>query len=165
MRNRNHHHRRATTLIELILVLALLAAVMALAAPSLSRFMAGRTITEEARRFVGLTRYARSHAISTAVPMEVRIDQETGTYALSPVAGYQFEEKKPVEFHLADGLRFDLDPASLDEKDEARILVWPDGRIDEESLETLHLSDERKGDAIEIGRTENGLGYEIRDKG
>jgi len=44
--------RRGLTLIELILVMGLLAMVMALAAPRLSRFFEGRTLQEEARRLL-----------------------------------------------------------------------------------------------------------------
>src|SRR5689334_18148384 len=55
--------KRAFTLIELILVMALLAIVMAVSAPALSNFMRGRTLDSEARRFVSLTRYGQSRAV------------------------------------------------------------------------------------------------------
>src|SRR5437773_775638 len=49
-------HRRAFTLVELILVMALLGIVLAVSAPSLSNFFHGRTLDSEARRLMALTR-------------------------------------------------------------------------------------------------------------
>src|SRR5437763_11469882 len=65
--------RRAFTLIELILVMALMSIVIALIAPSLSNFFRSRTLDSEARRFVSLTRYVQSRAVSEGIPMMVWI--------------------------------------------------------------------------------------------
>src|SRR5207249_2115896 len=54
----------AFTLIELILVMALLAIVLAVSAPALSTFFQGRTLDSEVRRFLSLTRYGQSRAVS-----------------------------------------------------------------------------------------------------
>ena len=61
--------RGGFTLIELILVMAVLAIVLAIIAPSLGNFFRGRTLDSEARRFVSLTRYAESRAVSEGSPM------------------------------------------------------------------------------------------------
>ena len=95
--------RRAMTLIELILVLGLLATLLAIAAPSLGGFFRGRAVENEARRLLGLARYARTQAVSLGVPMELAFETQTGRCGAFPAAGYQVEEKMPVEFHLPEG--------------------------------------------------------------
>src|SRR5262245_30883815 len=52
--------RSAFTLIELILVMAMLLIVLGVAFPSLKGFFQGRNIDSEARRFLSLTRYGQS---------------------------------------------------------------------------------------------------------
>jgi Tfp pilus assembly protein FimT len=149
------------TLIELIVVMTMLATVVAVAAPTLSRFFAGRVLENEARRMLALTRYARSEAISRSVLMELWIEPESGTYGLSPQAGYEFDDRKPVEFILADGLVFDVDDESLDAQGEAKILFWPDGSIDGESVEYVRILEDEES-AIEIAQADYGLGYVIQ---
>src|SRR5437867_13133540 len=80
--------RDGFTLIELILVMALLAIVMAFSAPALTSFFRGRTLDSEARRFMALTRYGQSRAISEGVPMMLWIDTRRGTYGLQEEPGY-----------------------------------------------------------------------------
>ncbi len=72
----------AFTLIELILVMALLIIVIAAVAPSLSRFFHGRNLDAEARRLLSLTRYGQSRAVSEGVPMRLWIDANRRTYGL-----------------------------------------------------------------------------------
>lgn len=150
------------TLIELIMVLALLAVVVALAAPSLSPFFRGRALEEEARRLLALTRYARSEAVSRCVPMEVWIDCETSEYGVAAQAGYAFEDtKEPIQFRLDKNLSFVVDQQDLDETLTARIVYQPDGAMDDENPEKLVIQDSARGEALGIVRTENGLAYEI----
>jgi prepilin-type N-terminal cleavage/methylation domain-containing protein len=159
--------RRAMTLIELICVLGLLSVVVTLAAPSLSPFFRGRRLDEEARRMLALTRYARSEAISRCVPMELWVDSESGAYGLTPQAGYEFDDgKKAIEFQLGDQLQFVIDSQMLVEGNTAKVVFLPDGTIDEElseaPLESFLIQDTSRGEALEILRSETGMGYEIR---
>src|SRR5580765_5309710 len=78
----------AFTLIELILVMAMLMIVLAVAAPSLSNFFRGRTLDSEARRFISLARYGQSRAVAEAAPMDLWIDTRQGAYGLEAQAGY-----------------------------------------------------------------------------
>ena len=75
--------RGGFTLIELILVMAVLAIVLAIIAPSLGNFFRGRTLDSEARRFVSLTRYAESRAVSEGSPMLLWIDPQLRAYGLA----------------------------------------------------------------------------------
>src|ERR1051325_1837454 len=91
MRRRNDMAARPApgfTLVELILVMALLATLMALAAPSLSRSMRQRNLSQEATRFVALTESARDEAVSQGVPMVVWIDPVGGRFGMGPKTGY-----------------------------------------------------------------------------
>lgn len=76
--------RRGMTLIELILVMALLSVILAYSTPALSNFFKGRKSMEEARRMLSLTRYAHSEAISRAEPMEMWFNLERKIYGLRP---------------------------------------------------------------------------------
>ena len=49
--------------------MALLAMVLAVSAPALSRFFKGRTLDSEAHRFLALTRHAQQRAVSEGVPV------------------------------------------------------------------------------------------------
>src|SRR5437773_1580616 len=80
--------RAAFTLIELILVMALLSIVLAFAAPALSSFFRGRTIDSEARRLVSLIRYGQSRAVSEGVPIILWIDARKNTYGLQHEPGF-----------------------------------------------------------------------------
>src|SRR6185295_17984721 len=52
------------TLIELILVMAILTIAVSITAPALSNFFHGRTLDSEARRMLALTRQGQSRAVS-----------------------------------------------------------------------------------------------------
>ena len=80
--SRNRRRCQGLTLIELILVMALLVIAISVAAPSLSRFFHGRDLDSEARRFLALTRYGQSRAVSEGVPMVLWIDVQKRTYGL-----------------------------------------------------------------------------------
>ena len=96
------------TLIELILVMGLLAVVLGISAPVLSGFVKGRKLQEEARRFLALTRYGRSEAISRGVCMELRIDMDARKYGIYPQVEYGSGARPPVEFDLPEGFSVEL---------------------------------------------------------
>jgi type II secretion system protein H len=164
---------RAFTLIELILVMALLVIVIAVAAPSLSRFMRGRTLDSEARRFVSLTRYGQSRAVSEGVPVVLWINTRQGSYGLRQEAGYAEQDAKAVDFLLGKDLRLEVAglPAQLGPLAQARatrqtdpntpmLRFPPDGFIDETSPQSVVLRDQR-GESIWITQSRNRLNYEI----
>ena len=164
---------RAFTLIELILVMALLVIVIAVASPSLSRFMRGRTLDSEARRFVSLTRYGQSRAVSEGVPVVLWINTRQGSYGLRQEAGYTEQDAKAVDFLLGKDLRLEVAnlPAQLGPLAQARatrqtdpntpmLRFPPDGFIDETSPQSVVLRDQ-SGESIWITQSRNRLNYEI----
>jgi general secretion pathway protein H len=158
--------RAGLTLIELVLVMAMLAAVLAIALPNLSRFFRGRESQEEVRRFLALTRYGRSVAISKSLVMELWIEPEAGMYGLAPQGSYDIEEtdKTHIEFEVADGLSMAVDEEMLDEDGLVSILFWPDGSIDEESIESVTIVEDDDHEVV-IAQTEYGFGYAVSETG
>ena len=171
-------HNLAFTLVELILVMALLTIVMAVAAPSLARFFRGRDIETEAGRFVALTRYGQSQAVSLGRPMLLWVDPKEGSYGLDEqgtapanrarVAGNRSGNQSGV--NDGTGRFFELREHSSIEVDSsgrlsltnglATIRFTPDGAIDETSVRQFFIRDEDNG-AIPIVQSRNRLYYEI----
>ena len=96
------------TLIELILVMALLVVGFSLSMPTLQRFFRGRALDSEAHRLLALTRYGQSRATSEAVPMVVWIDPRLGTYGLRPDPAFPMDDPRSLEFSVPSELMVDL---------------------------------------------------------
>lgn len=166
------HPRQAVTLIELVLVMGLLAIVVAMSAPLLSRFFRGRSLEWEAERFVALTRYCQNQATSTGEPMEVWIQPDDGTYGMRKIMQVQqlnipivksnaFVNPMEVTFRLGDEVRFELSKTNFTRNSWASIRFWPDTGIDETSVRELSLMS-KEGDSRWISQSRNRLYYEIR---
>ena len=96
------------TLIELILVMMLLIIMVTIVTPRLTSFFNGRKLDSEVRRFVTLTHYAQSRAVSDGVPMLLWVDSKAGTYGLQQESGYNSSDTKAEEFAVADGLKINV---------------------------------------------------------
>ena len=166
--------RCAFTLIELILVMALLVVVLAVAAPSLSNFFRGRTIDSEARRFISLTRYGQSRAVSEGVPMVLWIDTKQRTYGLKQESGYAEQDTKAVDFALGKDLQVEVadllprssqsSPSSQKQQTDPNVPTLrfqPDGFIGEASPQSVVIR-EQTGESIWITQSRNRLNYEIQ---
>ena len=86
--------RGAFTLIELIVVMALLSIVIAIGAPRLARFFHGQTVAEEGQRLLALTRYGQSRAASEGLPMILWMNPANGTYGLRVQDGFSAPEAR-----------------------------------------------------------------------
>jgi prepilin-type N-terminal cleavage/methylation domain-containing protein len=73
----------AFTLLELILVLAILALAAGVAAPSLSRFSRGRQTLDAAAHMLAVIQYAQDQAVVHAAPHRFQLDTAGGTYWLT----------------------------------------------------------------------------------
>ncbi|MEY4387257.1 MAG: hypothetical protein RLY20_2540 [Verrucomicrobiota bacterium] len=113
VKTRSGLDRRAFTLMELLLVLALLAMAVAVAAPSLSRFFRARALDSEARRLLSLTRYAQSRAVSEGVPMVMWFKPDEGTYGVEAESTYTETDEKAVQYEVDSSLQLALPPTSL----------------------------------------------------
>jgi prepilin-type N-terminal cleavage/methylation domain-containing protein len=178
-RSRSERDRQdAFTLIELILVMAVLSVVIALGAPTLSRFFRGRTIEEEGQRLLALTRYGQSRAVSEGLPMVLWVNPADRTYGLRVQDGYNAGDTKSqtsygsgklsgvgkdVRYQLPDRLRFELEQGGRIQNQMANIRFGPDGSIDENSLQRVVIRQD-DGDWTAIVESENQLNYVIDQK-
>jgi prepilin-type N-terminal cleavage/methylation domain-containing protein len=177
--------RRGFTLIELILVMALLTVVISLTAPKLSRFFHGRTLDSEARRLLALTRSGQSRAVSEGMPMDLWVDAEQGTFGLEAEPSYETSDPKAVDFTLDGGLQLEVvnktivAPANTTMNPSKRISTasvlrvnlvhatlptirfLPDGSIGEASPQLLHLTSGDGGE-LWLAQARDGVSYEIR---
>ncbi len=103
--------RRAFTLIELILVMALITIVVSVSLPSLKGFFKGRDLDSEARRFLSLTHYASSRAVAEGVPMELYVDTQQKLYGLRAQAGFLESDSRAVQYKLPEELSFEVTAA------------------------------------------------------
>jgi len=164
------------TLIELICIMALVAVVVSLTAPSLAHFFRGRSLDSEARRFLALTRYGQSRAVAEGVPMVLWLDQELGAYGLKAEVTYEEQDEKAVEFELPPDLQMELElPATGLESvpwkvttevagNRPSIRFTPDGFIGDYSPTRIVFRQIHEGenDEIWIGLSRNRLNYEIQ---
>jgi prepilin-type N-terminal cleavage/methylation domain-containing protein len=174
----------AFTLIELILVMALLTIVISLTAPSLSRFFRGRTLDSEARRLLALTRSGQSRAVSEGMPMDLWVDTAESAFGLEAEPSYDTSDPKAMEFTLDSGLKIEVvnkmvaaptntlnralqtSRASTPRVMLARsglptIRFLPDGSIGDTSPQMLHVTG-TDGGSLWLAQSRDGLTYEIR---
>ena len=170
--------QRAFTLIELIIVMTLLLIVVGVGFPSLRNFFHGRTLDSEARRFLTLTRYAQSRAVSEGVPMVLWVDVRERTYGLQAQAGYLDTDGKAVEYELEEDLQMEVSTPLVRTTTMSNqrtsttattvgnlpaIRFTPDGFIGETSPETVQFREgaDRDNSAVWITQAPNRLNYEI----
>ena len=173
-RNANRRQGRGFTLIELILVMAIMLVVLAVASPALSNFFRGRTLDSEARKILSMTRYGQERAVAEGIPVVFWMDVKRGIYGLRQEAGYTEQDPKAVEYDLARDLKInvaDMPPltgqAAVNKQNRNNdanlpmLRFQPDGFIDETSPESIVIQ-ENTGEAIWITKSRNQLNYEIQ---
>jgi type II secretion system protein H len=161
----------AFTLIELVLVLALLVIITSLAAPAMSKFVRGRALDSEARRLFSLMHAGQSRAVSEGMPMVLWVDEKNGAYGLqvettgnttTGQAGDPKAENLAVDSSLqitvlTTGLSA---PTTFNNLPAIRFLA--DGTVDENSPQTLQLTDSA-GVSRWLIESRSRMGYEISD--
>jgi type II secretion system protein H len=179
---------RGFTLIELILVMAILTIAVSVTAPTLSNFFRGRTLDSEARRLLALTHSGQNRAVSEGVPMDLWVDPDRGTFGLEAEPSYEASDPKAVEFNLDSGLHIEaakqMEPTggaptaltltrlqapsiasvprvNLTHPGLPTIRFLPDGTFSDTSPPTLRLSG-RDGSSLWLAQTRDKLSYEIR---
>jgi type II secretion system protein H len=154
------------TLIELILVLALLVVITSLAAPAMQNFIRGRALDSEARRLVALMHAGQSRAVSEGMPMVLWVDEKNGAYGLQAEttgqAGDPKAETLPVDSTLQIAVLNTGQGAQTTFNNLPAIKFLPDGTVDENSPKTLQLTDSA-GVSRWLIESRNRTGYEISD--
>lgn len=101
---------RAFTLVELLIVMTVMVVVIGIVFPALKGFFRGRNLDNEADRFLALTRYGRSRAISEGVPIELWVNPQQARYGLQDVSGYGGHTTDPAVYTLADYVKMTVSP-------------------------------------------------------
>ena len=158
--------RAAFTLIELVLVLALLVVITSLAAPAMATFIRGRALDSEARRLFALTHAAQSRAVSEGVPMLLWVDGKNGAYGLTAETSGQNADPKAESLTVDDTLQISVLDTTVSApttfNNLPAIHFLPDGTVDEDSPKALQLSDSA-GVTRWLVETPNHAGYEVSD--
>lgn len=162
----NNVRRRAFTLIELILVLALLVIIVSIAAPAMSRFIRGRALDSESRRLAALMHAGQSRAVSEGAPMLLWLDEKGSAYGLQAETTGQSGDAKAENLSVDSTLQMAVQnigagsPVLFNNLPAIKFLA--DGTVDENSPQTVRLQDSA-GFArwLVLGKTR--MGYEIND--
>jgi type II secretion system protein H len=154
------------TLIELILVLALLFIITSIAAPTMSRFIRGRALDSEAQRMMALMHAAQSRAVSEGAPMMLWLDEKNGAYGVEAETSGQNGDPKREELAADSTLRLSVPTTGATAlttfKNLPAIRFMADGTVDEGSPPTLQLTD-ADGFTRWLIQTKLRTGYEISD--
>ena len=167
MTMRRRRRISAFTLIELILVLALLVIITSIAVPAMSKFIRGRALDSEARRLMSLMHAAQSRAVSEGSPVMLWLDDKTGTYGMAAETSGQNGDAKAEELTVDSTLRLAVlnigTGAQTTFNTLPAIKFLADGTIDETSPQTLQLVDvDGFGRLFTENRTRTG--YEVGSK-
>jgi len=164
------------TLIEMILVMALLAIVLAISAPSLSRFFKSRGLESEARRFLALTRHAQSRAVSEGVPMVLWLETRQRLYGLNADKTFVEDDSKAEQFNvdetLAVEVRLSSEAAATSQASQFKnekqttsglytLRFTPDGFVSMSSPEAVVFRQKDNGE-LWVAQSRNRLNYEIQ---
>jgi type II secretion system protein H len=165
----NKFRQRGFTLVEMILVLAMLVIATSIAAPAMSRFIRGRALDSEARRMLALMHAGQSRAVSEGMPMVLWLNEKTGAYGLEIETSGQDGDPKLEELAVDSTLRFTVQTVTgtgtpVLFKDLPAIKFLADGTVDEDSPPSLELQDSAGVSRwLLLGKMR--LGYEISDSG
>ncbi len=162
----NLKFRRAFTLIELILVLALLVIVTSIAVPRMSGFIRGRALDSESRRLMSLMHAGQSRAVSEGAAMVLWVDEKTGNYGMEAETSGQNGDAKAenltVDATLTIAVQNGGAATPVTFKNLPAIKFSADGTVDENSPQVLKLTDSA-GFSRWLGLNSGRTGYEIRD--
>lgn len=164
---------RAFTLIEMILVMALLVIAVSFVAPSLSGFFRGRALKSEANQIISLMHQGQSRAVSGGVPMVLWFDTTQQKYGLEEEPGYVDKDPNAVEFTLGDNLKIEIpdngqsaNTSTDSNRDTGRagmpqINFLPDGTISETSPQTINIVDHDADKTLSLTQTRDRNEYDI----
>jgi prepilin-type N-terminal cleavage/methylation domain-containing protein len=173
------------TLIELILVMAILTMAVSLTAPTLANFFRGRTLDSEARRLLAMTRSGQNRAVSEGIPMDLWVDSTQGIIGLDAEPSFEATDARAVQFNLDSGIQIEvvrntlvaptkmtLSPVqavsiasvprvNLTHSALPTIRFLPDGTVSESSPQMLRLTG-RDGLSLWVALAQDRMNYEIR---
>jgi prepilin-type N-terminal cleavage/methylation domain-containing protein len=165
MQRRNEHKEPAFTLVELIIVMAVLTTLMAIVAPTLSRSFRQRNLDEEALRLLALTEYGRDEAVSQGVPAVVWIDPDKGSFGVETAAGYAASQIHEKTYALDPDLHFDVQRTNVLPDGRVQFVeMMPDGAPDPSAAAYARIVD-RNNNTAELQLATDGWSYMVAKEG
>jgi type II secretion system protein H len=159
-------HSPAFTLIELLLILALLVIITSLAAPAVANFVRGRALDSEGRRLYALIHAGQSRAVSEGMPMVLWVDVKRNTYGLQEETpgknGDPEEETLTLDSTLKIAVQNGTVTTPTTFNNLPAIRFQPDGTVDMNSPQVLQLTDSA-GVSRWLVESSSRTGYEVWD--
>lgn len=100
---------RAFTLVEMLIVLAIMAMIMGMSLPFTSGFGKGLKIKTTAKAIIGMIRVARSNAATLRKNYSVVFDSKKSQYWIEDSAGQVYEKKYPLPSSIKFEIKGDKD--------------------------------------------------------
>jgi prepilin-type N-terminal cleavage/methylation domain-containing protein len=157
--------RCAFTLIELVLVMALLVVAVCMVAPRMSDFIRGRALDSETRRMVALMHAGQARAVSEGMPVVLWLDEKQNTVGLEQETPPRGGDPKAENLTISENVQ--ITPVTTGStttttfKHLPAIRFLPDGTIDEDSPQTVQVT--QGSESLLLVELQNRAGYEIRD--
>ena len=166
--NRQSAIANAFTLIELMLVLALIVVAVAIVVPRMSGFIRGRALDSEARRLLALTDAGEARAVSEGMPMVLWFNAKQNECGLEEETPPKGGDAEAEDLDINENVQIAVANASGSSDTTTfhnlpAIRFLPDGTIDENSPQTLQLTE--GSDALWLMELQNRTGYEISNAG
>lgn len=131
MRSPAQPSRHAFTLIELVLVMAIIAIALAIAAPNLNGWNHGSQLRNAGDQFLTIARYAKAQAISQGKIFRLNVDPGAGHYWLTVQQAQ--DQFGPVDseygqiYSMTDGMQLAM--TDLQNKPINSVDFYPSGRV------------------------------------
>jgi len=156
----------AFTLIELVLVMALLVVAVCMVAPRMSDFIRGRALDSEAQRLMALVHAGQARAVSEGMPIVLWLDEKQNTIGLEQETPSKGGDPKAENLTISENVK--IAPGNQGSttttttfKHLPAIRFLPDGTVDEGSPQTVQLT--QGTEALVLTELQNRTGYEIKD--
>jgi type II secretion system protein H len=137
------------TLLELVLVMAIIAILSAIVIPSLSGFSRGRKLSNVTGHLIAVANVARAHAMIDGVVYRLNFDLNTKRYWLTVQqddGSFANGDEQDLNYTIPDGIDIGTDlPA---QSDGTYVEFQPSGRV---STATIRLVDSATGQESDVG--------------
>ena len=158
----------AFTLIELVLVMALLVVAVCMVAPRMSDFIRGRALDSEAQRLMALMHAGQARAVSEGMPIVLWLDEKQNTIGLEQETPPKGGDPKAENLTISENVQIapggsqgSTTASTTTFKHLPAIRFLPDGTVDEGSPQTVQLTQGKE--VLVLGELQNRTGYEIKD--
>jgi prepilin-type N-terminal cleavage/methylation domain-containing protein len=155
--------RCAFTLIELVLVMALLVVAVCMVAPRMADFIRGRALDTEARRMLALMHAGQARAVSEGMPIVLWFDAKQGTCGLEEETPPKGGDPNAENVSVSDSVQ--IAPVSSSGQAATMfnhlpaIRFLPGGTVDQNSPSSVQLT--QGNESLWLNELQNHTGYEV----